>query len=401
MRNVAAVGAGVFPFGRHSDMLYQEMGRSAVKEAIKDANIDSKEIESCYIGTAGGAGVGHEILKECGLIGIPITRVENACNSGSNAIRLAWMEIALGLSDIVLVIGIEKMKDFSMGIVSGGQNRIVLEIKAVRYFSQMMNFGLMGPTGYFALAAHRHMKEFGTTKEDLARVVVKSRKNAGENTDAEYQKSMTIDEVLNDKMINPPLTRCQCTPKSDGAAAVILMSEDFAKKHTDTPAWIKASSMISSYITDYLSDLSAMPNIKVSRQAYKMAGIEAKDFYKNGFAEIHDCFSISEILHYEDLGWCDKGQGPKMLNDGVTEMDGDLPINPSGGLLSCGHPLGATGVRQVAEVIYQMRKDKKVAKRQVPDDNLNIALTHTMGQPVLGFTSGIHIFSRDLDIKLK
>jgi acetyl-CoA C-acetyltransferase len=400
MKNVAVVGAGIFPFGRHSDILYQEMGRPPVNDAIEDANINRNEIESCYIGTSGGAGVGHEILKECGLIGIPLTRVENACYSGSNAIRQAWMEIALGLSDIILVIGIEKMKDNSMAMVSGGQNRVVLELKSIRYFPQMMNFGIMGPPGYFALAAHRHMNEYGTTKEDLANVVVKSRKNAVGNSDAEYQKPMTVEEVLNDKMINPPLTRCQCTPKSDGAAAVILMSEDLAKKHTDTPVWLKASSMISSYITDYLSDLSAMPNTKVAEQAYKMAGIEAKDFYKKGFAEVHDCFSISEILHYEDFGWCKKGEGPQLLNEGITEIDGDLPINPSGGLLSCGHPLGATGVRQVAEVLYQMRKDKKVAKRQIPDEHLDIALTHTMGQPVLGFTSGVHIFSRDLSIKL-
>jgi acetyl-CoA C-acetyltransferase len=309
------------------------------------------------------------------------------------------MEIALGLSNIVLVIGIEKMKGSSMAIISGGQNRVMLELTAIRSFPLMMSYGLIGPFGYFALAAHRHMYEYGTTKEDLANVVVKSRKNAGGNPDADYQKPITVDDVLNDEMINPPLTRCQGTPKSDGAAAVILMSENFAKKHTDTPVWVKASSMISSFITDYLSDLSALPNHKVAEQAYKMAGIEAKDFYKNGFAEVHDCFSIAEILHYEDLGWCKKGEGPQLLNEGITQIDGDLPINPSGGLLSCGHPLGATGVRQVAEVLFQMRKDKKVAKRQVPDDHLNIALTHTMGEPVLGFTSGIHIFSRDLNIK--
>jgi acetyl-CoA C-acetyltransferase len=399
VKNVAVVGAGIFPFGDHSKILYQKMGRSAVNDAIEDANINRKEIESCYVGTAGGTGVGHEIIKECGMIGIPITRVENACNSGSNAFRTAWMEIALGLSDIVLVIGIEKMKDSSMAIISGGQNRVMLELTAIRSFPLMMSYGLIGPFGYFALAAHRHMYEYGTTKEDLANVVVKSRKNAGGNPDAEYQKPITVDEVLNDEMINPPLTRCQGTPKSDGAAAVILMSENFAKKHTDTPVWVKASSMISSFITDYLSDLSALPNSKAAEQAYKMAGIEAKDFYKNGFAEVHDCFSIAEILHYEDLGWCKKGEGPQLLNEGITQIDGDLPINPSGGLLSCGHPLGATGVRQVAEVLFQMRKDKKVAKRQVPDDHLNIALTHTMGEPVLGFTSGIHIFSRDLNIK--
>lgn len=396
MRNVAVVGAGVFPFGRHHDLLYVEMGRDAVNDAINDAGIDRKEIQSCYVGTTGGVGVGHEIVNETGIIGIPITRVENACVSGSNAFRMAWMDVALGISDISLVIGIEKMKDSSMGTAAGGEGRFKLEMKAMAKNISMASFGLMGPPGYFALAAHRHMAEFGTTKEDLASVTVKSRENAHNNPKAEYQNIMTVDDVLNDKMINPPLTRSQCCPKTDGAAAVIIMSEALAKKYTDTPVWVKGSAMTSSIIMDLFSNLSAMPNVKSSRMAYDMAKVEAKDFYKNGFAEVHDCFSISEILHYEDFGWAKKGEGPKILNEGVTQKDGDLPINPSGGLLSCGHPLGATGVRQIAEVLFQMRKDKEVAKRQVPDENLNLALTHTMGQPMLGFTSCVHVFSRNL-----
>jgi acetyl-CoA C-acetyltransferase len=396
MRNVAVVGAGVFPFGRHHDLLYVEMGRAAVNEAIEDAGIDRKDIESIYIGTTGGVGVGHEIANEVGIIGVPISRLENACVSGSNAFRQAWMEVALGLTDISLVIGIEKMKDNSMGLVAGGTGRFQIEMKAMVKNRSIASLGVMGPPGYFALAAHRHMAEFGTKKEDLASVTVKSRQNAHNNPKAEYQNIMTVEEVLNDQMINPPLTRSQCCPKTDGAAAIIIMSEELAKKHTDTPVWVKASAMTSSYVMDLLSDLSAMPNVKTAKMAYEMAKLEAKDFFKNGFAEVHDCFSISELLHYEDFGWCKKGEGPKMLKEGITHIDGSLPINPSGGLLSCGHPLGATGVRQIAEVLYQMRKDKEVAKRQIPDSNLNIALTHTMGQPMLGFTSCIHIFSRDL-----
>ena len=396
MRNVAVVGAGVFPFGRHDDLLYVEMGRGAVNDAIEDAGIDRKEIQSCYVGTTGGVGVGHEIVNETGIIGIPITRVENACVSGSNAFRMAWMDVALGISDISLVIGIEKMKDSSMGEAAGGTGRFKLEMKAMAKNISLASFGLMGPPGYFALAAHRHMAEFGTTKEDLASVTVKSRSNANNNPKAEYQNIMTVEDVLNDKMINPPLTRSQCCPKTDGAAAVIIMSEELARKYSDTPVWVKGSAMTSSIIMDLLSNLSAMPNVKSSRMAYDMAKVEAKDFYKNGFAEVHDCFSISEILHSEDFGFCKKGEGPKILNEGITQKDGDLPINPSGGLLSCGHPLGATGVRQITEVLFQMRKDKEVAKRQVPDENLNLALTHTMGQPMLGFTSCVHVFSRNL-----
>jgi acetyl-CoA C-acetyltransferase len=396
MRNVAVVGAGVFPFGRHDDLLYVEMGRPAVNDAIEDAGVDRKKIESIYIRTTAGVGVGHEIANEVGIIGIPISRLENACVSGSNAFRQAWMEVALGLSDISLVIGIEKMKDHSMGTAAGGTGRFQLEMKAMPKNKSMASLGVMGPPGYFALAAHRHMTEFGTTKEDLASVTVKSRKNAHFNPKAEFQNIMTVDDVLNDKMINPPLTRSQCCPKTDGAAAAIIMSEEVAKKHTDTPVWIKGSAMNSSFVMDLLSNLSAMPNVETSRKAFEMAKVQPNDFFKHGFGEVHDCFSISELLHYEDFGFCKKGEGPKILIDGVTQIDGDLPINPSGGLLSCGHPLGATGVRQVAEILFQMRKDKQVAKRQIPDENLDFALTHTMGQPFMGFTSCIHVFSRNL-----
>jgi len=394
MRNVAVVGVGVFPFGRHSDLLYQEIGVPAVNDAIEDAGIDRKQIQSCYAGTVSGMGVAHDIINECGMIGIPIVRVENACVSGTNAFRQAWMEIASGLSDISLAIGIEKMKDSSMAAQGGG--RIQLEMKAMMKLPIVSTFSIMGLPGYFALAAHRHMNDYNTTKEDLANVTVKSRRNASRNPKAEFQNPMTVDEVLNDKMINPPLTRSQCCPKTDGAAAAILMSEDLAKKYTDTPVWIKASSMTSSYVEEQFKNLISLPNIENAKKAFSMAKLEPKDFFKNGFAEVHDCFSISELLHYEDFGWCKKGEGPKMLNDGIPEIDGDLPINPSGGLLSCGHPLGATGIRQVAEVVYQMRKDKEVAKRQIPDKNLDLALAHTMGSPIMGFTSGIHIFSRDL-----
>ncbi|MFX1452122.1 MAG: thiolase family protein, partial [Promethearchaeota archaeon] len=285
MRKVAVVGAGVFPFGRHDDLLYMNMGRPAVLEAIQDAGIDKKQIEACYCGTTGGVGVAHDILNEIDLLGIPVTRVENACVSGSNAIRQAWMDIALGVNDIVLAIGIEKMKDNSMATVAGAIGRTQLEMKALKNFKIFSSLGVMGPPGYFALAAQRHMVEFGTTNEQLAKVVVKSRKNASNNPKAEHKKIMTIDQVLNDKMINPPLTRSQCCPKTDGAAAAILMSEELAKKYTDTPVWIKASAMGSSYTLELLSNLTSMPNTEIAKKAFTMAKLEPKDFFKNGFAE--------------------------------------------------------------------------------------------------------------------
>ncbi|KKM85533.1 hypothetical protein LCGC14_1288100 [marine sediment metagenome] len=397
MRNVAVIGAGVSPFGRLDALLYQEIGRPPVNDAIENAGIDRKLIQSCYYGTCGGVGVGHEIMNETGLIGIPITRVVNACSSGSNAFRLAYMDIASGMSDCVIAMGIEKMKNSSMMVVGGG-TRFQIEAKAYKYGSPFPGGGGGGMPAGFALMGRAHMKMFGTKREDFANIVVKSRKNASKNPKAEFQTRMTTDEVLNDVMVNDPLTRSQCCPRTDGAAAVILMSEDYVKEHhIDTPIWIKASAMgshMGAGDPKYPPGLST--DADTAKRVFKMAGVEPKDFYERGFGECHDCFSVSELVHYEDFGFCKKGEGASMINDGIVEIDGDLPINPSGGLLSVGHPLGATGTRQIAEVFWQMRKDKEVAKRQVPDKHLDIAFTHTLGQPGLGFTNVMHVFSRDL-----
>ena len=397
MRNVGVIGAGVSPFGRLDALLYQEIGRPAVNDAIESAGIDRKLIQSCYYGTCGGVGAGHEIMNETGLMGIPITRVVNACSSGSNAFRMAYMDIASGMSDCVIAMGVEKMKNVSMAVVGGG-TRFQIEAKAYSYGSSVSLGAGGGMPAGFALMGQAHMKAFGTKREDFANIVVKSRKNASKNPKAEFQTQMTIDEVLNDVMVNDPLTKSQCCPRTDGAAAVILMSEDYIKDHhIDAPVWIKASAMGSHFIT---GDPSYPPGISTdadtSRKVFKIAGVEPKDFYERGFGECHDCFSVSELVHYEDFGFCKKGEGANMINDGIVEIDGDLPINPSGGLLSCGHPLGATGTRQIAEVFWQMRKDKEVAKRQVPDNHLDIAFTHTLGQPWLGFTNVMHVFSREL-----
>jgi acetyl-CoA C-acetyltransferase len=398
MRNVAVIGGGVSPFGRLDQLLYQEIGRPAVNDALENSEIDRKLIQSCYYGTCGGVGVGHEIMNETGLIGIPITRVVNACSSGSNAFRLGYMDIASGMSDCVIVMGIEKMKDVSMGVVGGG-TRFQIEGKAYAHGFPVAIGGGGGMPAGFALMARDHMKEYGTKNEDLANIVVKSRKNASKNPKAEFQNPMSTDDVLNDVMINDPLTRSQCCPRTDGAAAVILMSEEWVKKYNiDSPIWIKGSAMGSHFLIGETEQPyhGIYTDLLVSRKVFKMAGVESKDFYKRGFGECHDCFSISELVHYEDFGFCKKGKGVDMINDGVVEIDGELPINPSGGLLSCGHPLGATGVRQIAEILFQMRKDKEVAKRQVPDNHLDIAFTHTLGQPGLGFTNVMHVFSRDL-----
>ncbi|MHA1941550.1 MAG: thiolase family protein [Candidatus Hodarchaeales archaeon] len=254
MKKVAVVGAGMSPFGRLDALMYQEIGRPAVNDALENAGIDRKLIESCYYGTCGGVGVGHEIMSEAGIVGheimseagitgIPITRVVNACSSGSNAFRLGFMDIASGMSDCVMAMGIEKMKNVSMGVVGGG-TRFQIEAKAYSYGSPVPGGAGGGMPAGFAFMGRMHMKEYGSKVEDFANIVVKSRRNGSKNPKAEFQNLMTLDEVLDDVMINDPLTRSQCCPRTDGAAAVVLMSEDFVKEHhIDTPIWVKGSAM--------------------------------------------------------------------------------------------------------------------------------------------------------------
>jgi len=404
MDEVAIVGVGVYPFGKHLDKKYGEITADACKRALEDANMDGKEIQAAWYGTSAGVGAGYLALGEIGASGIPLTRVENACSGGSCALRDAYFAIRAGACDIALAMGVEKMYGSTMGkvmgidtmaeIESGGVSKEEEEGVKAKGKAGIKGMGGITMPGAFAMIAQAHMANFGTTHEQIAEQSVKSHKNAVNNPYAQYRKAVTLEEVLNSKMISDPLTIYECSPFSDGAAAAILTSGKIAEKYTDTPVYVAASAQASGvstdpdYATSMLVDATFIPTLRCVKTVEKQANIKIKkdvDVF-----EVHDCFSIAEIVHYEDLGLCKKGEGGKLLDEGMTEIDGKYPVGPSGGLISVGHPLGATGVRQAADTVWQLKGE--AGKNQV--EGAEMGLTHTMGWPGQGVVEVINIFRR-------
>ena len=314
------------------------------------------------------------VLAPAGLGGIPITTVSNACASASAAFREAVLAVASGYHDVALALGVEKMQldraELMMDecrrakVMGMGGNGADAELEG--------QFGISFP-GFFGMAANRHMKLYGTTVEHLAMVSLKNRKNAAGNPNAQFQKPITKSDVLESRMVAYPLTFLMCCPTTDGAAAAIVMSKEKAKSMCEKPVDVAASVLKTATFEPSDHDLDTMrPTIRASQEAYKQAGVEPKDI---DLALVHDCFSISELIHYEDLGFCEKGDAKDMIEKGETEIGGRIPVNPCGGLLSKGHPVGATGVAQVCEVTWQLRGE--AGERQV--EGAEVGLTHTLG----------------------
>ncbi len=384
MREVAVVGAGQTRFG-HLDEGIIDLGEEAVLKAIDDAQIDPKDIQAAYIGNYGittreqKALVGNIILKRCGIMGIPITRVEGVCASGSIAIGECYKDIKFGLCDIAIAVGVEKMTDVSTpeamkALVAGAD------------VQTESHLGLTFPAVH-AMRARVYMKKYGLTREQLAKIPVKSHRNGALNPYAHFQKEITVEGVLKSPLIADPLRLFDCSPISDGAAAAIITSKDLARKYTDTPVYIVASAQTSGtfrYDQDFTVDEGL---INCAKEAYKQAGLKATDI---DLAEIHDCFSIAELTRIEDFGFCKKGEGGKFVDEGQTEIDGKIPIGPSGGLKAKGHPVGATGVGQVAEIVKQLRGE--AGKRQVK--GAEIGLAHCAGGDIqcIPCNHVVHIF---------
>ncbi|MEM2135403.1 MAG: thiolase domain-containing protein [Candidatus Jordarchaeaceae archaeon] len=379
MRKVAVVGVGMTKFGALYDQDVKELTEEAVWKALQDGGVDPKDIQIAYCGNAvpgvvsRQAGITGQIgLMSVGITGIPITTISNACSSSTCAFRETYFAIATGLYDIGLAFGVEKTvmrkEEATMATLAIGSKFLSLGADG-----ELENiYGISFP-GFFANAAQRHMHLYGTTREQMAKVAVKNHHNATMNPYAQFQKEITIEDVFKSRMVAYPLTVYDCCPLSDGASAAILVGEELAKKYTDTPIWIKGTGQASGVYSNTEEDLTRfLPTIMASRDAYKQAKIEPKDV---DFAEVHDCFTISEIIHYEDLGWCKKGEGGKMIEEGITELGGKLPVNPGGGLKARGHPVAATGTAQIAELVWQLRGE--AGKRQV--DGAEIGLAHTLG----------------------
>lgn len=385
---VAVIGAGCSRFGDRIEAGLTDLFVEAFLEAVNsvDKGIEVKEIEEAFIGYFGFGGeqlgnISSLLMDHVGLHGIPATRVENACASGGFAFRSAVLSVLSGKCDIALACGVEKMRD-----LSGEMSRLWLGASSDTLWERW--HGLTFP-GIFALQATRHMHDFGTTREQLAMVAVKNHANGAENPKAHFQRKITIDMVLNSPIVAYPLRVFDCCPVSDGAAVAIVCRADIAKKYTDTPIYVCGFGAATDRLAiSHRSSITRFDaTIKAVEEAYKMAKLKPKDI---DLAELHDCFTIAEIVLTEDLGFCKKGEGGKLVEEGETEIGGRIPVNPSGGLKAKGHPLGATGVGQIYEIFKQLRGEAEKPTRQVSD--AEIGLAHIQGG--FGATAAVHILYR-------
>ncbi|MCK5473980.1 MAG: thiolase domain-containing protein [Candidatus Aenigmarchaeota archaeon] len=381
---VAVIGVGLTKFGELWTKGIRDLAIEAGAKAMEDANMNSKDIDAMYVGNmSAGRFAGQEhlnalIADQTGL-NIPSTRVEGACASGSLAVREGMFSILAGQHDIVLVGGAEKMSDVSTAQATTGLMGAADE--------EWEGFhGLTFP-GLYALMAKKHMHDFGTTREQLAAPAIKNHHNAIMNPIAQFPFEITTEKVINATMVADPLTLLDCSPISDGAAAIILARESVARKYTDTPVFIGGTGLSTDALALHdrrtLTALDAA--VRASKRAYEMAGVTAKDIQ---VAEVHDCFTIAEIMAVEDLGFFKKGEGGKATMDGETQIGGKISVNTSGGLKGAGHPVGATGIKQAAEIVMQLRGD--IGKRQV--SGAEIGLTHNVGGS--GATAVVNIFKR-------
>lgn len=382
MREVAVIGVGLSKFGERWESSLKELVSEAAVEAIDDANIAPKEIQSVYVGSmSAGRFVNQEhlgalVADQLGIKSVPSVRVEAACASGGVAFRQAYISVASGINDVVLVTGVEKMTDVMV-------DQATTTLGSAGDYEWEVFHGATFPALY-AMMARRHMYEFGTTEEQMAAVSVKNHLHGSKNKYAQFQNPISIDDVLNSQVVSSPIKLLECSPITDGAAAVVLASEEMVRKINDSPVWIVASSQASDTLS--LHDRESLTRLKATqiaaKGAYKQAGISPSDV---NVAEVHDCFSIAEIIAIEDLGFFEKGKGGKATEEGETQLNSRISVNTSGGLKACGHPVGATGVKQIVELTTQLRNEAN--GRQV--SNATIGLAHNVGGS--GATCVVHI----------
>jgi acetyl-CoA acetyltransferase len=386
-RRVLVAGAGITGFGKFPGESLGSLGRRAGLDALVDAGIRSADVELIACGSARSgilqareSGVGQLIGWELGIEGVPVFNEKAYCASGAMALNVAVMALEAGRCDVAMVVGVERMS------VRGEKGRPLASDGMVLEGEQGFT-----PSAYYAMAARRHMGTYGTTREQIAAVAVKNRAAAALNPKAQYRTPVTLDDVMGSRPVAGPLNLLDCCPTGDGAAAVIIVSETGAERLGLEPeVEVLASIVGSGYYRDQLRDMTTFGLDQVtSRRAYEKAGVGPEDI---DVAEVHDSFSIAEIIHYEDLGFCEPGAGGFLVESGATSLGGKMPVNTGGGLLNRGHPLGATGVAQVVELCDQLRD--RSGPRQVAD--AGTALAHISG----GFhesdfaTSGVTILGR-------
>ena len=383
MRDVAIIGIGCTPFGEKWESSFRDLFVEAGSLALKDAELSGEHIDAMYVGNMSAGRfieqehIGALIADYAGLSTrhIPSTRVEAACSSGGLAFRQAVIAVASGMEDIVVAAGVEKMTD-----VGTGASVDTLAGAADREWE-----GFMGATfpGLYAMIATDYMHRYPLTREQLGMVAVKNHRNGAKNPIAQFRQEISLGTVLSSSLVADPLRLFDCSPITDGAAAVILAPLERAREFTDTPVKVLATAQASDTIALHdRRDISTLDaTVVAGERAFAMAGLPRE---KIDFMEVHDCFTIAEICAIEDLGFCKKGEAGRLTEEGVTALNGDLPVNTSGGLKACGHPVGATGIKQVCEVVQQLRGE--AGSRQVEGE---IGLTHNVGGT--GATVVIHI----------
>jgi acetyl-CoA acetyltransferase len=369
---------------------YHVMASKAAKAALEDAKVPYSTIEQAYAGYVyGDSTCGQRAVYEVGLTGIPVFNVNNNCSTGSTALMLGRQAIMGGLVECVLVVGFEKMEKGALG--SKFTDRESPISKHAKVMLDEQGFSQAPPTAQmFGGAGREYRWKYGTKKETFGKVSEKARKHAANNPLALFNQPLTLDEIMASEEVFDPLTRYQCCPPTCGAAAAILCSDDFAKKHGHAkPVWIAAQAMTTDYATSFEKSMIKMVGydmtVNAAKKVYEESGLGPDDVQ---VAEVHDCFTANEILTYEGMGFCKEGEAEKFIWDGQNTYGGKIVTNPSGGLLSKGHPLGATGLAQCTELVWQLRG--QADKRQVP--NARVAVQHNLG---LGGACVVTMYRRD------
>ena len=384
MTRVGIVGIGHTVFGRRSDATVQEMAFEAYRDALIDADLDPQLIDASVIGSV------PEYHKQRSLAGViqeyldlnprPTWLTEVACASGSAAVRTAWMSIKAGVHKVVAVIGCQKMTELTTPEILALMGRV----GDVQWESI---FGTTFP-GYYALFAQRHMHEYGTTVEQLALVAVKNHYYGARNPNALFQKEVTVEKARQSDPVASPLNVYDCCANADGAVCLMLADEDTARQLSDKTVWLDGLGCATASMSVLRRpDLTGLPSAAAAAQeAYAMAGITAKDIK---VAEVHDCFTIAELMAYEDLGFCERGQGGSFIQEKQSYIGGSTPVNVDGGLKAKGHPIGATGTSQVCEIVKQLRGE--CGERQI--EGADLGLTHNVGG--IGQYCFVNILRRD------
>jgi acetyl-CoA acetyltransferase len=384
MRDVYIIGVGMTNYYKKSPLPAADLGRQAVFKAVRDAGINPKQVQSVYVGEMSGLSgsicFGQRVACTMGMGGVPIMNLESACSSGALAVNLAVKDVANGVTDISMAVGVQN---------------ISVTRTAGTAFSPDANDpeGVQGITmpGIYAMRAKRYMHEFGATPEDLALVAVKNRRHAMNNPRSQFHDPITVEQVVNARSISDPLTLLMSCPNTDGGAAVIVATKEKAMQLGSKLVRFLASDVTSGIFTNGFRDMTSMEiTVRGSKEAYEIAGVGPEDI---DMVECHDAFAINEHLYTEAMGFCGHGEGVEFIRSGGNDYGGKVVFSPRGGLLSCGHPTGCTGAAQIVEATWQLRNE--AGAMQVPD--CKVAMTHVTGGGIYGLDNAvctIHILSR-------